>query len=71
MNQVQWRLSAFALALDAVLPELAYVQHVVELAARGGPMPRDCPRRLYRIALMMHDLRQVLEAPLPEVRHDR
>ncbi len=70
-NQLQWRLSAFALALDAVLPDLAYLQHVVELAARGGPMPGDCPQRLYRLALKMFDLRQVLETPLPEVLHGR
>lgn len=55
-------LSGFALALDAVLPDLAYLQHVVELAARGGPMPGDCPQRLCRIALKLFDLREVLEA---------
>ncbi|QOY61872.1 hypothetical protein INQ40_07800 [Lysobacter sp. H21R4] len=70
-NQLQWRLSAFALALDAVLPDLTYLQHVVELAARGGPMPGDCPQRLYRLALKMFDLRQVLETPLPEVMSGR
>lgn len=58
---LQRRLSGFALALDAVLPDLAYLQHVVELAARGGPMPGDCPQRLYRIALRLFDLRAVLE----------
>lgn len=64
-DRLQFRLSAFALALDAVLPDLSYLQHVTELAARGGPMPSDCPQRLYRIALKLFDLRVVLESPMP------
>lgn len=61
-DRLQFRLSAFALALDAVLPDLAYLQHVVELAKRDGPMPGDCPQRLYRLALKLFDLRMVLES---------
>lgn len=60
-HRMQCRLSGFALAVDAVLPEVAYLQHVVEVVARGCPMPGDCPQRLYRIALKLHDLRNVLE----------
>lgn len=65
VDRLQFRLSAFALALDATLPDLSYLEHVVELAARGGPMPGDCPQRLYRLALKLFDLRAVLEAPMP------
>lgn len=65
VDRLQFRLSAYALALDAVLPDLSYLEHVVELAARGGPMPGDCPQRLYRLALKLFDLRTVLEAPMP------
>ena len=64
---LQYRLSAFALALDAVLPGLAYLQHITEVATRGDRMPGDAPARLYRLALQLHDLRNVLEAPMPEV----
>ena len=67
LERLQWRLSAFALALDAVLPGLAYLQHVVEVAKRGDAMPGYAPSRLYRLALQLHDLREVLEAPMPEV----
>lgn len=60
-DRMQRRLSGFALALDAVLPDVGWLQHVVEVAARGDTLPQDAPQRLYRLALKLHDLRMVLE----------
>lgn len=61
MDRMQRRLSGFALAVDAVLPDIAYLQHLVETAIRGDRMPADAAQRLYRTALKLHDLRMVLE----------
>lgn len=63
VERMQHRLSGFALALDAVLPEVAFLEQAVELTARGLPLPAGGQVRLHRLALRMFDLRVVLEHP--------
>lgn len=62
LARLNYRQSALALSLDAILADVGYLQHLVELVARGGPLPTDAPQRVYRIALRLHDARTVLEA---------
>lgn len=68
MARLQYRLSSFALALEAVLPDLALMETAVQQARLGLPLSADTVRRLDRFALKLFDLRAVLEWPLPEVR---
>lgn len=68
MARLQYRLSSFALALEAVLPDLALMETAVQQVRLGLPLSTDTVRRLDRLALKLFDLRAVLEWPLPEVR---
>lgn len=62
-----FRLSSFALALDAVLPELAFLESAVQTTALGLPLSSGGAHRLHKLALKLHDLRNVLEWPLTEI----
>jgi|GEM_PF-3270544 len=66
--RLQYRLSGFALALDAVLPDVAFLETAVQMTAQGLPLPAGGQQRLHRLALKLFDLRVILEEPLPEVR---
>lgn len=68
LDRLQHRLSGFALALDATLPEVAFLEDAVQLTALGLPLPAGGQVRLHRLALKLFDLRVILEEPLPEVR---
>lgn len=68
LDRLQYRLSGFALALDAVLPEVAFLEDAVQLTALELPLPAGGQVRLHRLALRLFDLRVILEEPLPEVR---
>jgi len=67
LARLSYRLSTFALALDAVLPELAFIESAVQTTALGLPLSAGGAHRLNKAAVMLHDLRNVLEWPLPEV----
>ena len=67
-DRLQYRLSGFALALDAVLPDIAFLETAVQMTAQGFPLPAGGQVRLHRLALKLFDLRVILEEPLPEVR---
>lgn len=67
-DRLQYRLSSFALALDAVLPDVAFLETAVQMTAQGFPLPAGGQVRLHRLALKLFDLRVVLEEPMPEVR---
>ena len=66
--RLQYRLSGFALALDAVLPDIAFLETAVQMTAQGFPLPAGGQVRLHKLALRLFDLRVILEEPLPEVR---
>lgn len=68
MDRLQYRLSGFALALDAVMPDVAFLETAVQMTAQGLPLPAGGQVRLHRLALKLFDLRVVLEEPMPEVR---
>src|SRR5690554_5971896 len=65
LERTQYRLSCFALALDAVLPDLCFLDSAVQTTAHGLPLSQESIHRLHRLALKLFDLRQVLEWPLP------
>lgn len=68
LDRLQYRLSGFALALDAVLPDVAFLESAVQLTALELPLPAGGQVRLHKLALRLFDLRVILEEPLPEVR---
>lgn len=68
LERLQYRVSAFALALDATLPEIAFLEQAVQLTALGLPLPAGGQVRLHRLALRLFDLRVVLEQGAVEVR---
>lgn len=65
LERLQFRLSANALAIDALTPDLDFAMQAAELLAKGMPLPGDGRQRLFRLALRLHDARNVLEAPMP------
>ena len=67
IERLQYRLSGFALALDAVLPDIAFLETAVQMTAQGFPLPAGGQVRLHRLALKLFDLRVILEEPLPEI----
>ena len=68
IGRLQYRLSGFALALDAVLPEVAFLEDAVHLTSLQLPLPAGGQVRLHRLALRLFDMRVILEEPMPEVR---
>lgn len=62
IERLQLRLSTFALALDAVIDELAFLETTVQTTALGFPLTAGGQQRLNRYAVRLFDLRQVLEA---------
>ena len=68
MDRLQYRLSGFALALDAVMPDIAFLETAVQTTALGFDLPAGGQVRLHRLALRLFDLRVILEEPMPEVR---
>lgn len=69
IRRLQYRLSANACAIDALTPDLDFAMRAAELLAQGMPLPGDGRQRLHRLALRLHDARNVLEAPLPREVH--
>lgn len=69
IDRLQFRLSANALAIDALTPDLDFAMRAAELLAQGMPLPGDGRQRLHRLTLRLFDARSVLEAAMPpEVR---
>lgn len=66
IERLQLRLSTFALALDAVLPDIAFLENAVQLSALGMPLPAGGQVRLHKLALKLFDLRVVLDAEMPQ-----
>lgn len=66
VERLQLRLSTFALALDAVIDELAFLETTVQTTALGFPLPAGGQQRLNRLALRLFDLRIVLESEGPQ-----
>ena len=67
LELAHYRLASFSLALDAVLPELGFIDQAVQTTAMGLPLSPGGAHRLHKIALKLHDLRAVLEWPMPEI----
>lgn len=65
IDRLQFRLSANALALDALGPDLDFAMRCAHLMSLGMPLPGDAPQRLNRLSLRLIDARHVLEAELP------
>src|SRR5690606_38637152 len=65
LDLLHYRLSSFALALDAVLPELAFLESAVQSTALGLPLRAGGAHRRDKVARQRPARVTVLERPMP------